>query len=122
MPRRLDVARPSDCGIQIPRTLDASRALACDDTSRDKTRVMGGAFAEASAPARLRSFRKFDSDWTDGTTRVSPDFCEQDDGTQLTLTVLYASKEAGDGAATSGMTGGMEHDYARLDEILSGLR
>ena len=37
----------------------------------------------------------------------------------MTLTVLYASKEARDGAAKSGMTAGMEAGPARLDEVLA---
>jgi uncharacterized protein YndB with AHSA1/START domain len=39
--------------------------------------------------------------------------------TLMTLTLEYASKEARDGAAASGMEHGMAASYARLDEILA---
>ena len=41
--------------------------------------------------------------------------------TTSVMTILYASKEARDGAAATGMTDGMEAGYQRLDEVLSGL-
>ena len=40
--------------------------------------------------------------------------------TLLTITILYPSKEARDGAAASGMEHGMAAGYDRLDEILAG--
>lgn len=83
---------------------------------------MGGVFREVSAPEMLRSEEKFDDDWTGGETNVSQALDEQSDRTYLTMTILYASKEARDGAAGSGMTGGIEQGYARLDEMLSVLR
>lgn len=43
---------------------------------------------------------------------------EQGDKTLLTLTVLYPSKEARDGALASGMEHGMAAGYDRLDGIL----
>ena len=48
-------------------------------------------------------------------------FTKKGGKTHMTLTVLYASKEARDGAAKSGMTDGMEASYARLDEVLASL-
>jgi len=44
----------------------------------------------------------------------------QGDGTLVTITVLYPSKEARDGALASGMEQGMAAGYDRLDEILAG--
>lgn len=44
---------------------------------------------------------------------------EQGGKTRLTLTVLYPSKEARDGALASGMEHGMSAGYDRLDEILA---
>lgn len=93
-----------------------------EDKRRGVTMGMGGVFSEVNAPVLFRAVEKFDDDWTGGETRVSQQFDEQGAGTLLTLTILYASKEARDGAAATGMTDGMEHGYARLDEILSGLR
>jgi uncharacterized protein YndB with AHSA1/START domain len=44
----------------------------------------------------------------------------EDEGrTLLTVTVLYPSKEARDGAIQSGMTHGMEAGYNRLDDVLA---
>jgi hypothetical protein len=37
------------------------------------------------------------------------------------MTILYASREARDGALASGMTEGMEMGYAGLDELLPSL-
>ncbi|QJW99995.1 SRPBCC family protein [Frigoriglobus tundricola] len=45
---------------------------------------------------------------------------ERGEQTLLTLTVLYPSKEARDGALASGMEHGMAAGYDRLDEILAG--
>lgn len=42
--------------------------------------------------------------------------------TTLTITMLFPSKEARDGALQSGMTGGMEQSYARLDTIAETAR
>lgn len=44
---------------------------------------------------------------------------ETDGRTLLTVTVLYPSKEALDGAIQSGMTQGMEAGYNRLDDVLA---
>lgn len=94
---------------------------AWEDRGRGMVMGMSGTFTDVNTPALLRSVEKFDDDWTGGETNVSQRFDEQDAGTLLTLTVLYASKQARDGAAATGMTDGMEQGYARLDEILSGL-
>lgn len=45
---------------------------------------------------------------------------DQGEKTLLTLTLLYSSKEARDGAIASGMEHGMSASYDRLDEILEG--
>jgi uncharacterized protein YndB with AHSA1/START domain len=45
---------------------------------------------------------------------------EQGEKTLLTLTVLYPSKEARDGAIASGMERGLGAGYDRLDELLMG--
>jgi uncharacterized protein YndB with AHSA1/START domain len=83
---------------------------------------MGGAFQEVKAPERLTAKEKFDDDWTGGETLVTQAFTKRGQAkTRLTLTVLYASKEARDGAAKSGMTDGMEMGYQRLDDVLAEL-
>jgi uncharacterized protein YndB with AHSA1/START domain len=44
---------------------------------------------------------------------------EQGDQTLMTLTLRFKSKECRDGAVASGMEGGKNAGYARLDEILA---
>ena len=46
---------------------------------------------------------------------------EADGRTTLTLTMLYANKEARDGALGSGMTDGMETSYQRLDALFANV-
>jgi uncharacterized protein YndB with AHSA1/START domain len=150
MPRRLDIALPSDREMQITRTFDAPRPRVWDchtrpelvrlwllgppsgempvceidvraggryryeraDKVRGKTMDMGGVCAEVSAPARLGSVEIFDDDWAGGETHVIHRFDQQDEGTQLTLTVLYASRQARDGAAAG-------HDERRGTRLCS---
>lgn len=91
------------------------------DKSRGKTMGMGGTFTAVTKPEHIGAREKFDDDWTGGETEVSQLFTEKAGRTTLTLTVLYASKEARDGAAKSGMTDGMEHGYQLLDQVLASL-
>lgn len=91
------------------------------DKGRGKTMGMGGTFTVVTAPERMDAREKFDDDWTGGETTTRSVFTEKSRRTTLTLTVLYASKEARDGAAATGMTDGMEMGYSRLDEVLSEL-
>jgi hypothetical protein len=48
---------------------------------------------------------------------VTQVFTEERGSTRLTLTVLYTSQEARDGAVRTGMTEGMEAGYGRLEEL-----
>jgi uncharacterized protein YndB with AHSA1/START domain len=91
------------------------------DKGRSKTMGMGGIFTEVVKPQRIGSREKFDDDWTGGETVNLQVFTEAGGKTKSILTVLYASKQARDGAAASGMTDGMEAGYARLDEVLASL-
>ena len=92
-----------------------------EDKDRGVKMGMGGTFTAVKKPEHIRSKEKFDDDWTGGETDVSQVFTERIGKTTLTLTVLYASKQARDGAAATGMTDGMEHGYQRLDEVLASL-
>lgn len=83
---------------------------------------MGGVYHELRHPERIVHVEKFDEDWTGGETLVTTIFTEDAGVTTMSMTVLYASKEARDGAAQSGMTDGMEMGYARLDEVLASWR
>jgi uncharacterized protein YndB with AHSA1/START domain len=91
------------------------------DKARGKTMGMGGVFTDVATPERIGSKEKFDDDWTGGQTVNMQVFTEAGGKTKSVLTVLYASKQARDGAAASGMTDGMEAGYARLDEVLASL-
>lgn len=92
-----------------------------EDKGRGKTMGMGGVFTEVVKHERIGSKEKFDDDWTGGETVNTQVFAQKGGKTHMTLTVLYASKQARDGAAASGMTDGMEAGYARLDQVLAEL-
>lgn len=83
---------------------------------------LGGVYREVVAPERLVSNEIFDEDWTGGETLVTTLFIERGDVTCLSMTVLYASKEARDGAASSGMEQGVSFGMDRLAELLESLR
>ncbi len=51
---------------------------------------------------------------------VSLELSEQDGVTTLVCHMTFASKEARDGAVSTGMTDGMEYSYTRLDNMLAG--
>jgi uncharacterized protein YndB with AHSA1/START domain len=91
------------------------------DKGRGKTMGMGGVFTEVVKPELIGSKEKFDDDWTGGETMNMQVFTEAGGKTKSVLTVLYASKQARDGAAASGMNEGMEAGYARLDDVLASL-
>ena len=82
---------------------------------------MGGTFLEVVPPERLVQTELFDEDWTGGETIVTQIFTERDGVTTLTMTTRYSSERARDAALATGMTGGMETSYARLDAMLSSL-
>jgi uncharacterized protein YndB with AHSA1/START domain len=92
-----------------------------EDKARGKTMGMGGTFTAVKKPEHIGSKEQFDDDWTGGETVNMQVFTEAGGKTKSVLTVLYASKEARDGAAATGMTDGMEAGYARLDEVLASL-
>lgn len=48
---------------------------------------------------------------------MSVELNEQDGVTTLVCNLKFASKEARDGALSTGMTDGMEHSYGRLDDL-----
>ena len=82
---------------------------------------MGGEFVAIDAPERIVHEEIFDEDWTGGRTRVTTDLTESGGKTMMVMTILYATKEARDGAKASGMAEGMEFGYARLDDLLGEL-
>jgi len=84
--------------------------------------AMGGVYREIVAPERLVTTELFDEDWTGGETLSTLLLVEQGGRTTMTNIVLYASREARDGALASGMTEGLESGYSRLDEVLVSMQ
>jgi len=68
---------------------------------------------------RIVRTESFDQDWTGGEALGTLVLTEQGGKTTVTTTVLYASREARDGALKSGMEKGVTTSYDRLDELLA---
>ena len=84
--------------------------------------AMSGVYREIAPPERCVRTERFEFGCVPGggeqlATLV---LTENGDKTALTLTLLYDSKEARDGAVASGMDQGLAAGYDRLDEILDG--
>jgi uncharacterized protein YndB with AHSA1/START domain len=82
---------------------------------------MSGVYREVVPPERCVRTEVFDTGCVPGggeqlATLVLTEMGER---TLLTITLLYDSKEARDGAVASGMAQGMAAGYDRLDEILA---
>jgi uncharacterized protein YndB with AHSA1/START domain len=82
---------------------------------------MGGVYREIVRPERIVHTELFDQDWTGGETVGTSILTEQGGKTTLTMTILYSSKEARDGALRTGMTEGMTVSYDRLDDLMASL-
>ena len=81
---------------------------------------MGGRFREIEAPARVVHTELFDEDWTGGEVVTTTLFTAEGDGkTMLTVTTVYSSKEARDGALATGMTSGLDTSYDKLAALLA---
>lgn len=78
----------------------------------------GGIYKELASPERIVNTELYDQDWTGGETLVTLALSEQDGRTRAETCVLYASKEARDAAAATGMARGMEIGFTRLDALL----
>jgi len=83
--------------------------------------AMHGVYSEVAAPERMVRTEVFEFGCnTDGGEQLCTLVLTEESGrTQLTLTVLYPSKEARDGALASGMERGVAAGYDRLEEMLS---
>jgi uncharacterized protein YndB with AHSA1/START domain len=80
---------------------------------------MTGTFHEVVPPELTVHTEKFDDDWTGGEAVVTTRFDEQDGKTTVTMTLLFGSREARDGAIKTGMESGVAVSYDRLDGILA---
>lgn len=82
-----------------------------------------GTFREVDAPARLVHEESYDPGDIGGAMPssepaiITAEFKQAGSVTTLTVTMLFASKEARDGAVSTGMTDGMEIGYQRLDHL-----
>jgi uncharacterized protein YndB with AHSA1/START domain len=83
--------------------------------------AMNGVYREIVRPERIVHTELFDEDWTGGETVATSVLTQQGARTTLSITILYASKEARDGALRSGMTEGMTISYDKLDELMASL-
>jgi len=77
-----------------------------------------GVFREIVPPERFVATEQFDKPWYPGESLVTYLLIEQGGKTTLTLTVLYASREARDGVLKSGMERGVAMSYDRLADLL----
>jgi uncharacterized protein YndB with AHSA1/START domain len=84
---------------------------------------MTGEYREIAPPERAVRTEVFQSDCVPamGEQLATLILTERGEKTTLTLTVLYPSKEARDGALAGGMDKGLAAGYDRLDEILGGV-
>ena len=86
-----------------------------------------GSFTEVKEPSHLTHEEYFDpgqgGDWDSMPAGdpciVSLDLFEENGVTTLVCNMKFASKEARDGAVATGMTDGMEYNYANLDEFVA---
>lgn len=81
--------------------------------------AISGVHKEIVRPERVVRTEKFDQDWTGGETLCTATFVERAGRTTLTTTVVYASREARDGALATGMAEGMEFTYGTLERFLA---
>jgi uncharacterized protein YndB with AHSA1/START domain len=82
---------------------------------------MGGIYKEVMPPERLVNTQLFDQDWTGGEAVGTLVLTEKDGKTITVNTVLYASKQARDGALSTPMADGMEMGYVRMEDVLASL-
>lgn len=83
--------------------------------------AMHGVYREVVPPERVVRTETFDVGCVPqaGEQLATMVLTEEGGKTRMTLTVLYPSKEARDGAIASGMDQGMAAGYNRLDELLA---
>lgn len=83
-----------------------------------------GTFTEVNEPARLAHEERYDPGDVGGAMSTEPalvstDFTEKGGVTTIVAMMLFPSREARDGAVSTGMTDGMEMGYVRLDETFA---
>ena len=81
--------------------------------------TMTGEYLEVDPPRRVVSTERWGPDWP--VTVNTVEFTESGERTILTLTMKYPSKDARDKALATGMKGGMDVSFARLDTLVGSL-
>lgn len=81
-----------------------------------------GTFTEVNKPVKIVHQEHYDPGDIGGAMSsdpaiISSDYLESNGVTTLTVTMRFSSKETRDAAVSTGMTGGMEIGYARLDDM-----
>lgn len=79
---------------------------------------IGGSFREIVRPTKLVATEKFDDAWYPGEAVNTTVFAEKGALTEVTITVLYESKEAREIASRSGMETGMAAGFDRLEDLM----
>jgi uncharacterized protein YndB with AHSA1/START domain len=85
-----------------------------------------GTFKEVEPPSRIVHDEYYDPGDVGGAmpsndpAHITLELSESGGVTTLVNTMRFASKEARDGAVSTGMTDGMEMGYARLDDMFAG--
>jgi uncharacterized protein YndB with AHSA1/START domain len=82
---------------------------------------MVGTYREIAAPRRIVNTQQFDDGVMPegGDALITTIFEEKAGRTTVTLTMLFPSKQDRDGAVGTGMTGGMEQSYQKLEKVLA---
>ena len=83
--------------------------------------ALTGVYKEIVAPERLIHTQDFTDNWTSGETLITTVFTEKGGKTTVTMTMLFASKEARDAGVATGMTDGMESSYRMLEDVLRSM-
>jgi uncharacterized protein YndB with AHSA1/START domain len=82
---------------------------------------VSGVYREIVRPERIVRTELFDPDWTGGETVGTLLLAEHDGTTVMTMSVLYASRDARDSALEFGMKDGAAASYRQLDAVLAEL-
>ena len=80
-----------------------------------------GEYREIDAPERIVSTEVYEG-FPDAESVNTVTLTEEDGKTTLTTTVLHTSRENRDGHLESGMEGGMQETFDRLEELLQTLK
>jgi uncharacterized protein YndB with AHSA1/START domain len=81
--------------------------------------AMRGSYKEVVPPERLVHTESWGPEWPETTNTMV--LTESGGQTTITLTLTYPSKEARDAALETGMKGGMDQSFDRLDMLLKTL-